>query len=188
MTGGDGWNTWGIYENNIGKMCVGMHVGERMKRGLDVKLKWLKNLKIHIQVHILYKWWLLRCLYKLSWKCQLWHCFVFFLLKLFAVEEYKTLIDKYKDVRNDFEGKMIVSCHVSIWFQLFCYFVYICINLMCETVRQHNDLEMWYSCLTCRDQVWIISVDVWQCKWTLGSYTPPWSWGSESHALPSQIR
>ncbi|BFZ16635.1 hypothetical protein BsWGS_19674 [Bradybaena similaris] len=28
-----------------------------------------------------------------------------------ALEEYKTLIDKYKDVRNDFEGKMIVSCH-----------------------------------------------------------------------------
>merc|ERR1711874_291615 len=28
-----------------------------------------------------------------------------------ALDEYKTLLDKYKDVRNDFEGKMIGSCH-----------------------------------------------------------------------------
>ncbi|KAH9515277.1 F-BAR domain only protein 2, partial [Bulinus truncatus] len=28
-----------------------------------------------------------------------------------ALEEYKTLIEKYKEVRNDFEGKMIGSCH-----------------------------------------------------------------------------
>ncbi|XP_012945405.1 F-BAR domain only protein 2 [Aplysia californica] len=28
-----------------------------------------------------------------------------------ALDEYKVLIDKYKEVRNDFEGKMIESCH-----------------------------------------------------------------------------
>lgn len=55
-------------------------------------------------------------------------CFNFFFFFLLG-DEYRSLVDKYAEVRNEFERKMSISCDVSFMFP-FCWKINLQANLI----------------------------------------------------------